>query len=1092
MDFTQRLENSKVLSSKEVKLLDRIKEDVVYRDWFFRQAKHIKWFYSLKEKEYFEPKNIPIDNNGNAFFWNILDYLERVSEQLAQNPEYGKELIDIIYSVVQSSIKRKKEKGQGINNYYIWWYCVKIVNNLPFKVIQDSLSVDEFRLWLSVWTDHSMGGDLTISDIGEKLLPKFLKDDYGPEYKYAEVIIEVITEIQTGGKGRQATNREDAVLVWDSYWIRKTFDKSAQVIGQKCSIDIIFGIANKLRKALEYKQKQYRVNVDIGDAVYQLFVARQPEDGLKPEEIAYKDGWYECFIKQFSHDQLKKVDREKDFWALHNIKPEIELKSFAFTASTKSSFVDAIKENLPKDINWESGEKFGKNLLSIYDGLYSDYSHIWCRSLKNGPEHGEGADDILTVILRDVLLAKCEANRNDGKQVLEVLLSDKYQFPIFRRIVLLCVDNFWVDYSEFLDSLIKVVPDILEESDFEVEMQDILQHHNAKFNPALKTNLKTLIDNVPEYYVERGEKAIAAWKHKWLSPLYENPDFSSLYEDAKQKYQPKDGKPYEPERSAFKGGLVTHKSPFSKEEILQKTIAELVKHISEFKGADFWYGSFEGEPDKEGLAEALRAAAKDDPKKFTDEIHAFSNIDYFYLHSLFRGFSEAWNSNKEIDWKNIFDFALKYFSRDKAVILKEAFQAQGEDSGKGKYIWLVEDIVDLIEDGSKDDKHAFGSEYFDMVKQIFNAVIPLPKSEKKPDTERDALTYALNTTFGRIIMSFVVFSLRVARATKKEDPDWGKNNYERFFEKGIEAYIWFGRYLPNLRYLDKKYVDSKIVELSKRDIDNYEWRMFMDGYLTGSHVYVDIYELMRPNYLKALEKKMSSEQVDNRLVQHIAISYLGGEDELKKQNSDGKDSLFWKMLDESGVPEKRDRWLKLVSFFWSITGRTIRKEDKQEEERLSAKEKAKVLEFWKWSCEENNIEYVKARLDKDYGAFLGRMAELTILLDRIDETSEKWLILSAPFIDEDHRSGFFIEYLTKFEDEDSIKRIGKILLRVLEYTTPTFRQEEIQLLVKRLFDLWKKYPEKYLEAKEMGNNICNTYGRRGIHFLKDIWAEYNK
>ena len=195
MDFTQRLENSKVLSSKEVKLLDRIKEDVVYRDWFFRHAKHIKWFYSLKEKEYFEPKNIPIDNNGNAFFWNILDYLERVSEQLAQNPEYGKELIDIIYSVVQSSIKRKKEKGQGINNYYIWWYCVKIVNNLPFKVIQDSLSVDEFRLWLSVWTDHSMGGDLTISDIGEKLLPKFLKDDYGPEYKYAEVIIEVITEI---------------------------------------------------------------------------------------------------------------------------------------------------------------------------------------------------------------------------------------------------------------------------------------------------------------------------------------------------------------------------------------------------------------------------------------------------------------------------------------------------------------------------------------------------------------------------------------------------------------------------------------------------------------------------------------------------------------------------------------------------------------------------------------------------------------------------------------------------------------------------------------------------------------------------------
>lgn len=198
------------------------------------------------------------------------------------------------------------------------------------------------------------------------------------------------------------------------------------------------------------------------------------------------------------------------------------------------------------------------------------------------------------------------------------------------------------------------------------------------------------------------------------------------------------------------------------------------------------------------------------------------------------------------------------------------------------------------------------------------------------------------------------------------------------------------------------------------------------------------------------------------------------------------------MLDEAGIPEKRDRWLEVVSYFWSISGRTIRKEGKEEEERLSGKERERVLEFWKWSCEESSIEYVKSRLDKDYGSFLGRLAELTILLEQIDETAEKWLMLSAPFVDEDRRSGFFIEYLTKFEDEDSIKRIGKILLRVLEHTTPTFRQEEIQLLVKRLFNLWKKYPEKYLEAKEAGNNICDTYGRRGIHFLKDIWAEYNK
>lgn len=88
--------------------------------------------------------------------------------------------------------------------------------------------------------------------------------------------------------------------------------------------------------------------------------------------------------------------------------------------------------------------------------------------------------------------------------------------------------------------------------------------------------------------------------------------------------------------------------------------------------------------------------------------------------------------------------------------------------------------------------------------------------------------------------------------------------------------------------------------------------------------------------------------------------------------------------------------------------------------------------------------------------------------------------------------GFFIEYLTKFEDENSVRRIGEIFLKVLENSTPTFRQEDIHLIVKRSYELWKKNPQKYGKVKTDANNICVTYGRRGIHFLKDTWAEYNR
>ena len=116
------------------------------------------------------------------------------------------------------------------------------------------------------------------------------------------------------------------------------------------------------------------------------------------------------------------------------------------------------------------------------------------------------------------------------------------------------------------------------------------------------------------------------------------------------------------------------------------------------------------------------------------------------------------------------------------------------------------------------------------------------------------------------------------------------------------------------------------------------------------------------------------------------------------------------------------------------------------------------------------------------------MSELTIWLDKIDETTEKWLLLSGPYIEIQHRSAFFIEYLTKFDDENSVKRIGKIFLKVLKTATPTFRQEEIQLIVERLYSVGEKDPLVKVDA----DNICNTYGRRGIHFLKDLFYKNQK
>jgi hypothetical protein len=1083
VDFMQKQGNLMMLNSKEILLLQRIKEDKAYSSWFFRQAKDLKWFYPLKDSNYFLPENIHFDANGYALFWEVFDYLERVSGQIAQNSQYGKELIEVIENLVLFSLNKKR-----INNYHIWWYCVKILNNLPAVVIKDNLVVDKFGIWLSVWTDHSLGSDLTISDIGEKLLPKFLHDDFAPDYVYAENIVFAITTIRAGGKANAFTKRDDALMEWQIYWILDAFKKHGQLIGRKCSIRVVYELANNLSRALEYKQKDHYADLEIGSAVYRLKVARVFADNLKLGEIRFQDDKYDGMVNQFSEDQLKGVDRENDFWALHNLEPQIELKRFAFTALTKDLFIAEIKRNLPEGIQWDTADKYEQKLLSVHEGLFSDYSHVWCRTLKSGPEHGDGAEDVLTAILRDVLLAKCEANREEGRQVLDVFLKDsKYQFPIFRRFVLLCVDKFWTDYHGYLDRLLEVVPTVLAESDLEVEMFDVLQNHNADFSSSLIEKLKVLIDNVPQYYINKGEeKLVAYWKYKWLSPMRENPKFAFLYEEAKQKAEPKDGKPYDVERSAFKGGFVSHKSPITKEELLQKPVAEITKYLVDFKGADFWHGAFEGEPDKEGLADVLQAAVKDNPKKFTDDFSSFMVADYFYLHRIFRGLKEAWDAGVEIDWESIFVFCIEYFKKGKDVIIAEALKAQGEDSGKGRYLWIVEVIVELIGDGSRDDKRAFDPKHFDKTEQIFDLILPLLKGEQNPDMQRDALTYALNTTLGRTIMAYVSFSLRVARSTQKKKEKWGRDKFERFLPIGIDGYVWFGCYLPQMKYLDNDYTIEKINYFSKPDAQGFEWQMFMEGYLTGSRVYKDLYVLMRANYIKSLESTIFKGRADERLVEHICIGYLQFGEALTQNNVDGQPSLFWKMLDEANTDDKRGRWEDVAGFFWSISARRLKKEETDDQEELSVETKKKVIAFWEWSIREE--AFVKERLGKDYPSFLSRMAELTIWLDKIDGTTERWLMLCAPYIENEHRSAFFLEYLTKFEDEESIKRIGKIVKKVLDKSTPTYKEEDIKLLVERLY----KIGASDSVIKTDADDICNTYGRRGVHFLKDLFYKYQR
>jgi len=236
---------------------------------------------------------------------------------------------------------------------------------------------------------------------------------------------------------------------------------------------------------------------------------------------------------------------------------------------------------------------------------------------------------------------------------------------------------------------------------------------------------------------------------------------------------------------------------------------------------------------------------------------------------------------------------------------------------------------------------------------------------------------------------------------------------------------------------------------------------------------------MRPHYLKAIKNLVLRDEIDKRMVEHLSVAYLNGWELLQEKNDGGAPSLFWKMLDEA-KQEKRGRWLTVAEVCWSSAAQRIRKEDKEEGKDVDEGFRKKILAFWRWTYEQR--EFVQERLGDDYSPFLGRMSELTSLLDNIDDDSEKWLMLAAPHMGEHHNEMFFIRGLVRLEDPESIRRIGKIYLKVLEKTTPAYRQEEIQEIIRRIY--------RSGDPKD-ADMICDTYGRRGAHFLKEVYDEFH-
>jgi len=107
--------------------LNKMLQNGARNRYFFTKLKSRGWFFPLKEKGYFSPKKVPesertADGGYIISEWNVLPYLEKVSEQISQIKDksekrrYIKGMLEIIKNVTEYH-----KKNNNLDNYHIWY-----------------------------------------------------------------------------------------------------------------------------------------------------------------------------------------------------------------------------------------------------------------------------------------------------------------------------------------------------------------------------------------------------------------------------------------------------------------------------------------------------------------------------------------------------------------------------------------------------------------------------------------------------------------------------------------------------------------------------------------------------------------------------------------------------------------------------------------------------------------------------------------------------------------------------------------------------------------------------------------------------------
>jgi hypothetical protein len=713
--------------------------------------------------------------------------------------------------------------------------------------------------------------------------------------------------------------------------------------------------------------------------------------------------------------------------------------------------LEKYKADIAKLCATQAAEVALTKMRGIISDDASQFHAAWINTIEGNPQM-YSPNDYQCQLVRFVRDMYELAEPKQLREIIVTLMQEEH--PIFKRIAIHTINE---HYNELNDLFWNWQGNPLEAEWIKHELYELLKARSILFT---KEQLRKVLNwvEIKKYYVpddlkeaSKRDKSLAYRKKEWLSAVMgtKDPDIVSAY----KKYDA-----IEPQQLNHPGfdfwmetGWGGHVSLIDKNALLKKSNAELAKYMKDFPVTGRWK-----EPDQEDLSEAFRDCVSNHPEQYSVDLKPFLDVHRIYQHALIWGLYDAWHSEKTFPWNDVLEFITD-------LITSDAFWAEAPETASYSYReQLIGQIADLITEGTKDDRHAFDQELLPQAEKIL--LILAKKTDSHIEEDKDFMNLALNSPIGRVFSSMVNYSLRHSRIFGKDIERWVKPIRQYFdsllsssIQPPIEFFVTLGRYLPNLMYLDKKWVVSNVTQIFPI-ANNSAWEAAFTGYLYSTNaVYREIYILLRQNghYIKGLQTDFADRHCVQRIVGHICVGYLQELEDLED-----KKSLISKLVNSGHI----NKLSEIISFFWMLR------------DDVTDKIKAKIKPIW-----ESLIEVLlKKEQDSEYQKAISDLSRWLSLVDSIDDRIFEWLKLSAKYIETNYNAPFLIEYLLPHAVKTPNK-VGQVFLTVLNNGVyPQYKKENIRGIVRQLYAH---------QQEEIADNICNLYMEKGIDFLKPVYEK---